>query len=313
MSRIHSPTYREKRKKRVIRWSIFGVILVLVLVGGSIYAARNHRFVISNVSVTGASFSDPQKIQAEAFQDISGDYVFVYPKADELFYPKKKIEADILRDFPAVQSVSVSLDKKVTPSGLTLDISVKERQPFALWCGDEIQPIAVDASGTPIASGADLSQCYFADSQGFIFSEAPHFSGDLYPVFYGGLGEATDTRAIALTTADASTTDPDNAIGNSILTPDKLAHVISFAQSTDALGFKVSAYQITEDPSGDICDLYYGAAANSYLRVDCDDDFTSISADLASFISDPHFSTSTPAGYRYIDLRFGDKIVYKRK
>jgi len=304
MSRIHSPTYREKRKKRVIRWSIFGTVLALAIIGGSIYWAHNYRFVIAAVNVSGASFSDPLAIKAVAVEDMSGDYLFAYPKTNEFLYPKNKIEAAILADSPAVQSVSLALNKGVPSQGPALGIQIKERIPFVLWCGDDVQ--------------ASSSQCYFADSDGYIFSGAPHFSGDLYPVFYGGLGEATGTVPMASTSPDAASTDAAssaaaNAIRNSILTPSRFAQIMSFAKDVAPLGFQVTSYQVTEDPSGDICDLYYGTSTDSYLRVNCDDDFSDVAANLESFISDPHFSTSTPAGYQYIDLRFGDKIVYKRK
>lgn len=279
----------------MIRWSILLALLLIALISGSIYWMRSDRFVISTISVTGANFADPQKIQTEAQHDLSGNYLFVYPKANELVYPAHEIQADILKDFPQVQSLSLAVT-----GGPALSITVKERTPFVLWCGQMITLSA--GTSTP-----DLSQCYFADSNGYIFNEAPHFSGNAYPIFYGGLG------TLAMASTSTSPDDSSDVIQNSILDPATLMHLLAFGQAVSSFGFNVHQYQVTEDPSGNICDLYYGTSTSSYLRVDCADDFSPITANLQSFVDDPRFATSTPATYKYIDLRFGDKIVYKRK
>jgi len=293
--------------------SILIAVLVIAVIGGSIYWLRNDRFVIDSVNVSGASFSNPTQVQSVAMGDLAGNYLFVYPKASIYFYKAKKIEADILRDFPAVQTLTLSLQKNPASQAPMLAITVKERQPFALWCGESIGSSAAapalsasssDSAAVDSSDSSDTSgQCYFADSSGYIFSEAPHFSGTLYPIFYGGLGEASSSPTGTTT----------QVIGNSILTPSRLASVMDFAKNVGPIGFNVTSYAITEDPSGDICDLYYGTSTSSYLRIDCDGDFSDMATNLQAFITDSHFSSSTPFGYQYIDLRFGDKIVYKRK
>lgn len=155
-----------KRKRRILYLKIFVVVL---LVGGLCYSvvlvSRLQYLQITEVIVEGAVAIDPQEIKTIAEQNIAGNYLYVFPRANRLLYPKQIILQTITERYKRLESVVLKR------SGHTLRITISERVPAFMWCK---------------GSGAETKQdCYFVDKTGYIYAPAPIFSGNTFFIFHG--------------------------------------------------------------------------------------------------------------------------------
>ncbi len=154
---ISTPEFRTKkmkarRKHLSLVWGLSAFLLVAFIAALHLTALR-----IQSVSVTGADATGADAVENIIRQEISGSYLWIFPKNSALLYPERVIEAKLLATFPRLSVADVSLD------GLsTLAVDVLEREPFALYCA---------------------SACSFLDESGFIFDKAPTFSDGVYFIY----------------------------------------------------------------------------------------------------------------------------------
>ena len=164
-STLSSPEFHQKKRKakkrKLILWSIWIVALLTLL----IFLARMEQFRISVVDVAGANVVPKEMVLAVVEDAISGYYFWVIPRDNALIYPRHLVRNMLERKFPRFSLVNLSL------SGLkTLEVNVIEREPFALYCESALRP-------------EDAAACYFLDDTGFIFDQAPSFSGTVYFIY----------------------------------------------------------------------------------------------------------------------------------
>ena len=150
-------------------------------------------------------------------------------------------------------------------------MSLTERQPKYTWCGETI------------SYGKD-QKCNFLDEAGFIFDEAPYFSGEVYFKFYGAL-------------------------------PKDFAKFISFKQTLETMGLKPVALYVESDE-----DMRIFLSTKSSTSMGPEIIFNS-SYDLEKTTENLQTALTTEplqSNFRnkfssllYIDLRYGNKVVYK--
>ena len=100
---------------------------------------------------------------------INENYLWIVPKSNILLLPRNEI-AEILKEkFPRIKFLNQNLVE-----GRTLEMTIEERSPFALYCSEA-------------GHFLEASDCYFLDNEGFIFADAPSFSGEVYFI-YSGMG-----------------------------------------------------------------------------------------------------------------------------
>ncbi len=80
----------------------------------------------------------------------------------------------LLEKYKRIENVDLST------RGQTLTVSIKEREPAYLWCEGNL---SVDADTE------HAQKCYFADKTGYIFANAPQFSGDAFFIYAGLIEE----------------------------------------------------------------------------------------------------------------------------
>lgn len=170
---LASPGFLEKKlKARRKRLGVFVIGLIILLVA-LVAVSRLQAFRIQEISVSGAKVTSADNIKAVVKDQISGYYLWLVPHDNALLYPKSQVRKMLFRKFPRFSSVELSVS-----DGNILEITVVEREPFALYC----------------QSGS--SGCYFLDKEGFIFDVAPTFSEGVYMVYQNAapypepLGEA---------------------------------------------------------------------------------------------------------------------------
>lgn len=162
---LSSPEFRnkkikEKRRKRVL-WSTGAAVFII----GLILVLRMERLSISAIQVEGAQVITEEEVGRNVKETLSGSYLWLIPKSNVAIYPRLTVSRNLEKQFPRFNSVSLSL---TGPTELL--VTVTEREPYALYC-----PTALQA---PNASG-----CFFLDREGFIFDEAPDFSGSVYFIY----------------------------------------------------------------------------------------------------------------------------------
>ena len=157
---MKSPRLQKKKRIKILAKAFLALFLASSLLVGIYFLLRIPFLTISSVSVSGTEVIDPKDVAQKADSMISGSSYFFIPLRNVLFYPRSAIEKYLSANFPRIESVYVGLDKNI------LNITIKEKKAFALWCSDS---------------------CYFLDSSGDIFSPAPDFSGSVYKIFSGSI------------------------------------------------------------------------------------------------------------------------------
>jgi hypothetical protein len=159
---IHSPEFLKRRRDQYKQRIIWTSLVLTILVGTSIYISHLERFLISEVEVVGNSVTADSEIREVVQRVMSGKYFWLYPRSNELMFPRGEIRQELSANVLRLKSVELSSSK----SGKLL-VSVEERTPHGLYCED-------------ISDISNPRSCYFVDEGGFIFSTAPSFSGEVY-------------------------------------------------------------------------------------------------------------------------------------
>lgn len=266
---------REKRRARILRIVIIA-ILIIVVGAGLVLLSRIRPILIDTVVVTGARVIEPTAIEASVRSNITGAHLYLFPKRNALIYPKRKILRQLRETFPRIETVTI------TQNGFQeLDVTISEREGKYLWCGN-VFPEPVGA------------HCYFMDHTGFIFTEAPYFSGTVYFKWYGG-GKG------------------DQPIGMTAFSPEIVTPLVSFIESVEDLGAKPYAlvavdahtYELYLERTGDV---------GPKIILSTKDDLVKIFDNLSSAFTTDSFREVIKnkfAGISYIDLRYENKVYYK--
>ncbi len=260
---------RARRKKQRIILCAFICGVFIFVVGGLSLLSHAAFLRIDTVSVSGAETVDPSFIEALVRKQIAGSYFFLFAKNDVMLYPKQAIQKNVLAQFPMVKSVDVHANNFDT-----LGITVVERQPVALWCGEQF---------------ASSTDCFSLDENGLAYAPARTDSTTLLQ-YYGF-------------------TKPYNN-GVQFLSPDQFH---SLSALVGALEKKVNAGRVSSviiDNSGDVhLQFDDGFTLLFTLSTGGADvlDLFSIALSAAPFTS------HQLSDFEYLDLRFGDKVYYKLK
>jgi hypothetical protein len=132
------------------------------------YLSRIDKLNISEVQITGNKIIETKLIKDTIEAEITGHYLWIFPKTNIFFYPKDRIDGTLHKEFKRFKDIKLSIKGRKV-----LEVAVTERIPKYTWCGT--LPPEPDNNET----------CYFTDETGYIFDEAPYFSGEVYFKFYG--------------------------------------------------------------------------------------------------------------------------------
>lgn len=165
-----------------IRIVIIGILSLLFFVtGGGI--SQNDKWKIDKIKVSGASVVSSEAIMALAREKLIGNYYFVYARGNSYLFPRHELEAALLDVFPRLASVRAE-----RADAHTVAITVNERSPFALWCGEAY-----------LQETRELNNCWFIDDTGFVFDRAPVFSKGVYLEIYGGIANVQNNDILRRT------------------------------------------------------------------------------------------------------------------
>lgn len=261
---LHKKKQREKWIK--ISLSVLGFLIILAI---PIYVLRVPHFQISNIEIKGNNVTKYEDVAAIVTKELNGKYLFLIPKSNALIYPKKKILNDIKENIPRIENIKGEL-----LNAKTLSITITEREPVGLYCTNQTSQNA----------------CYFLDDEGYIYSQAPIFSGDVYFVYLK---------------------DPaiENPLGQIYMEKEEFQKLPEFIKNIKDLGVNPVSLLRT------LNEYYLELPAGGKIIVNKDDDLKEITKNLESFLNDQ--AEARKPGFleniAYIDLRFGNRVFYKLK
>ncbi|MEK7128551.1 MAG: FtsQ-type POTRA domain-containing protein [Patescibacteria group bacterium] len=271
---LHSPRLLKlkKRRQRVIFIKIFLFLCAFVFIlGGAIYVSRISSLNIKTVTITGNKFIETEAIKTAVEKKLAEKYLWFFPKTNIFIYPTKAIKEELRNELKRLKDIDLSLSY-----GNILDITVSERTASYVWCGD--MPPAPDS--------LEQAKCNFLDNSGFMFDEAPYFSGEVYFKFYG-----TDLSGVDFN------------------------KLISFKKTLEVAGARPAALFIGEN--GNI--KMFLSPENSLsiepeIIFKADADFENVAENLQVALSTEPLKSNFKNKYsslEYIDLRFGNKVYFK--
>jgi cell division septal protein FtsQ len=273
--------FKKKQKQaRLMKLGFFLGIFVVILVAVSFLASWK-KINILDVSVTGNKVIDTASLQALAQKELDGKYFWLIPKSNYLFYPKQTIKQNITDTYKRFTSVSVEIaDSNV------LNINVSERVGKYTWCGEEFENISKEDQ-----------KCYFMDDSGYIFDEAPYFSGDVYFRFYG------------------ATTGDGERIDGSDYFKEAFPNLVLFRDLAEDVGVKPVAMHV----EGNEVKMYLESSTSDeppVVQVKTNADIKKVVENLKTALGTDPLKSKFDKNYKsleYIDLRFGNKVYYKFK
>lgn len=273
---------RRKRKKAFKRKIIFFVFLFLFFLIGLSFVFKIDKFNIETVSIQGNKVIDSEEIQKIAQKNLAGYYLFLYPKSNFLIYPRRKIEKEINFNLKRIKEISFNIK-----NFKTLDIEINEYEGKYLWCGLVI----------PILN-TDLDQkCYFLDEYGYIFDEAPYFSGDVYFKFYGDID------------------DKKNNPSGTYYLSQKFKSIISLKNNLEKMDLKPTSFYF-EDSNQVNISLSSEPFMGPRIIFKKDANYEKIAENLQAVLATDSFKEKFQKNFyslEYLDLRFGNKVFYKFK
>lgn len=262
---------KQKRKTLLIKWGVFFFVFVLVL-GLFIWLSGLQRIQIDMVNISGATVLSTDVLESTVRYELQGKYLWAFPKTNVFLYPRSHIEKSLLTSFPRIKTVTLS-----TADNHILSVSLTEREPFALWCD------------TPPTDNL-VSQCYFLDTDGFVFAHAPQFSGNAYFKYYGFL--------------------PYEApIGSYYLSSTTRFHELSgFVENAQKLGI-TPLYMSAQDI--DSFELFVFGGGK--ILLDTRESLEKVFERFSALLKTPNLVPKKGGELlvEYIDLRFGNKMFFK--
>lgn len=266
-----SEFHKKKQQQKYVRVGII-TAAVLFAIGVPVLISRIERIRITSVVITGNEVTEAIDINKRVSEHLAGAYAFVIPKSNAFLYERAEIESTLMTEIPRIKTVDLSVSNLNT-----LHVAVEERVPEALYCKD-------------ISLFSAPSECFFLDSKGFIFSEAPSFSGDVYFMY-------------------SSNPLIEFPLGKQYLPEDVFASLSALIETLRERNIPVTALAATEDEF----QLY--VSEGGMIMWNAEERISHVLSNIESFLGS-EIATSEPdffSNILYIDLRFGNKVFYKFK
>jgi hypothetical protein len=282
---LNSPRLLELKKRR--HKTILNKVLIfsfgfIVLFIASAYFSNLNSLKIQEIQIAGNKVIDTRDIRKVVDGEINGKYLWFFPRSNVLFYPKSSIKDELQNEFQRLKDINLAVkDNKV------LEITLGERDSKFIWCGVSSPQIGIK------------EKCYFMDENGYIFDEAPYFSGEVYFKFYGPLEDQIN---------------PDESIG-AYFSKQSFKYLTSFKNVLTNIKLKPVALSIAADKNIEIL-LSSGISSKvgPKILLKTDSDFQTVAENLQTALTAEPLQSEFKNKYsllQYIDLRFGNKVYYK--
>jgi len=274
---------KRKGRKKKIKIALLLFLLFGCLVFGLSVLSKNKHIVISEIRITGAQVIDEEEIRFEINRKISGNYLYIFSKANSFIYPNRQIYSSLRVLFPRIESLSIKLENL-----RILNIEITERKGKFLYCGETI----------PVARSEIGENCYFINNDGYIFDKAPYFSGNVYFKYYMLLPEKGDFP-----------------LGKQMIAEDRFHKIVRFIDSIQSLGFEPIYFLMNKENGTNYLYLNHKEGSTApYIFFKDGVNFDDILNNFSLAMKKKEFAEEIHSKYNtllYIDMRFKNKISYK--
>lgn len=278
---------KKQRRKVVVNKILISFFCFLVVFISLVFLSRRPSLNIRDIEISGNNIVDTEMIRSLVNEGIAGKYLWLFPKTNIVIYPKNTIKLALQNKFKRLKDINFSIkDNK------TLSLSVTEREALYTWCGVKTPEI----TDTAPTNSAD-QKCYFIDTDGYVFDEAPYFSGDVYFKFYGATdgGEYISDEAF-------------NPSGN-YYSKLNFKQFVDFKDMLTGIKLKPVSLYI-----GDKNETTVFLSGGPKIMLNTDADLEHLTENLSAALNTDPFQSEFKNKYSslmYIDLRFGNKVYYK--
>ena len=156
---------QKKRKKYRIRVSLLFFFLIVSMIFALSFFSHHKKLILGEIEVNGVNVIDEDDLKYFINQKLSGNYLYLFSRANNFIYPKKEIYNGLIFNFPRIETLEISKD------GFNkLKINIKERVGVYLYCGEIVPEEKKDVG----------ENCYFINDAGYIFDKAPYYSGNIF-------------------------------------------------------------------------------------------------------------------------------------
>lgn len=266
---LSTDTYLARKRQARRKRQLFALSSLLVLFVLIVFISRLERFRIADISVTGANVIGVDVVTEFTKDVLGGYYLWLIPRDNALIYPSHELKRALANKFPRFSSVKLSLE------GLErLAVSVVEREPFALYCGE--------------ATSIEAATCYFLDEGGFIFDFAPAFSDGVYFVY-------------------ADSVPAENPRGRQFLPAPEFRGLVQFIERLPELGLKPLTIKLSQEY------FDVALSRDAHLLFNKQSDLVVIYSNLKTFINSDAIRAQADFLDKVteLDLRTENKVFYK--
>jgi hypothetical protein len=266
-----SRLYIRRRRQRTIILSAIFIFVLLILVG-IVSLLRAPFLRIKDVRVEGAESVSTSTIADLLKRKISGSYALLFPKDDLLFYPKKELASVLLTQYPQIRTATVRADLTGT-----LNVSVFERAPEALWCGE-----------------GESSNCFLMDSSGVVYKRSDSLSS--VSVEYKG-----DLQ------------DNGSKLPVQFLTPTTFESLEALSKVLGAQAVKAGSgnLEFVSVESDSTVRVHFSSGFEILFTMT--DDAGKVADHFLLALTAAPLQNVPLSNFQYLDLRFGNKIYYKTR
>lgn len=243
-------------------------IFVLFFISLGVLGLTKEQAQIKDVIVSGNSSISTEDITNIINNEMDKNYLWIIETNNILLLRRGEIEKQILDNYKKIGKVSIlmrGIDK--------IEIAVTERESKNLWC-----------KGTPIAAG----ECYFMDSSGYIFEDAPTFSEGTFPQYFGLITER----------------DP---IGQFYF-KNNFKDISSLYNTFEKMSFPPKYFNAVNEHEYEVY-----LSGNGKILINDEKSFESSLTNLQALVDNNYIKNDADSlkKINYIDLRFGNKVNFE--
>jgi len=255
----------KKRKVSFFKKMMAYFIFVLFFVSLAVWGLSTEQVCIKNIMVTGNTSVPTDNIMKVVNGELNKNYLWIIATDNILLLRRAEIKKQILDDNKKIGEVSIFIRG--------VEISIKERESKNLWCNGK---------------SFDLKNCYFMDTNGFVFEKAPIFSEDAFPEYFGLLKEG----------------DP---VGQFYL-KDNFKEVSSLYNAFKQIAFIPKYFNAVDEHEYEVYILGGGK-----ILINDKKSFESSLINLQALIDNGYIKNDTASlnNIKYVDLRFGNKVNFE--
>ena len=261
------PSQMRARRRRLffVRFYIILFLLLFIVLGLAIFSGSD-KLKIQTIIVSGNAAVSSDNILSIANRDMTGRYGYLFSKSNSVIFPRFQIKKDLLNEIKTIKDLDISWD-----DWQQISIMITERKPHSVWCDQ-------------------TSNCYFVDKDGYIYSQAPVFTGSMFIKAYGNV---------------ATSTGP---IGQSFLSKHTYEEIFILIDLMDQKNIKINSV------SFDGADYRFNLESGPVIIFNTTNSFEQSFNNLFGAIETKNLDLEKDVSViKYIDLRFDNKIVVGKK